>query len=350
MWKNQILRRYYEFGFAIDEAFARPAPIALNCERIYSTQELRTPYQFENDTLWKIGSRSEITKITTNSVDIVARTPTFDDGRARRLEDFAIDANNHVWIATWEGIARFDSEEWRWFGTEDGLPDTFTSAIAMTEDRRLWAITIEGFAWFEPDTQKWQPYEAKNGQLDTGSHPTFVHLASGAVWFLSGTQLYQYRPENDEGFWWEEVTDIHSDPSVLDVAYEAKGVTEKAFWLFGWYNDLHTLGYINTDTGERYALNAEETNGAMPDDYIAGYVPESDISVWVSFEYEGLYRFQWGEDGLGRWQQYVLQFGDDLYVRDPVNDSMIVPVGIDSTGRLWIVNQKGTSLCIVPSE
>src|SRR4029453_9245344 len=47
-----------------------------------------------------------------------------------------------LWIATWDGLARWDGERITSYGTPDGLPSTYVEALSEAPDGTLWLDTF----------------------------------------------------------------------------------------------------------------------------------------------------------------------------------------------------------------
>ncbi len=166
------------------------------------------------------------------------------------INDIAIDPNGDVWIATNQGVSRFDGSDWQnytqqdglasnhvnaiaaspagviWFGTNNGLSKydgitwtTFTKqdslphnqfrALAVGEDEILWGVTVNGvFGRF--DGAAWESIEgAPNGNIDT------MTIVEGVVYLGTNKGLVKY--ENDA------FTSIEPQVNINEVAGDSAG-------------------------------------------------------------------------------------------------------------------------------
>lgn len=78
------------------------------------------------------------------------------------VRDIEIDSQSVKWIATAQGIARFDGTDWQTFGTAHGLPGTFVDDLAIGPDGRVWAATTRGLAFY--DGAAWQTIPESAGR------------------------------------------------------------------------------------------------------------------------------------------------------------------------------------------
>ncbi len=61
-----------------------------------------------------------------------------------RVNFLAQDSRGYLWIATWEGLSRFDGDEFVHFGTREGLGSDFIHATAEDGAGRMWVATADG--------------------------------------------------------------------------------------------------------------------------------------------------------------------------------------------------------------
>ena len=87
------------------------------------------------------------------------------------------DAKGYIWLATWEGLSRFDGYEFTNFGVSDGLGDPIINAVAEDQEGRLWAAANGGGVSRLIDNPN------DRASLETGSeshsHQKFVRYACG---------------------------------------------------------------------------------------------------------------------------------------------------------------------------
>jgi hypothetical protein len=71
-----------------------------------------------------------------------------------------IDVGADIWVATGNGVGRWDGEHWTAYSTADGLPSNDVRGVAAYQDT-VWAATAGGAAYF--DGQSWQAFTHDNG-------------------------------------------------------------------------------------------------------------------------------------------------------------------------------------------
>lgn len=73
------------------------------------------------------------------------------DGLAQsRVNAIVRDSHGYVWIATWEGVSRFDGRRFVAYGPREGLPNPLVWCVAEARDGRMWFGTHGGgLAWLD---------------------------------------------------------------------------------------------------------------------------------------------------------------------------------------------------------
>ena len=98
---------------------------------------------------------------------------------ANRINDIAEDANGYLWIATSDGLARYDGigfEVWR---VGRGLRDNFVWSVHVDARNRVWVGTAKaGLAMLDADRRAFRYYDRRN-------HP---HIGSNDIWSIASTR------------------------------------------------------------------------------------------------------------------------------------------------------------------
>jgi len=99
-----------------------------------------------------------------------------------------------VWIATDQGLVRWDGMQWTTYTTADGLPSNDIRGVSSNRYHTIWAATAGGAAYFNGQT--WYAFTPENG-LPTGDLNGVQAQPGGEVWFSTrGNGLLVFVPAN----------------------------------------------------------------------------------------------------------------------------------------------------------
>ncbi|MBC7417636.1 MAG: diguanylate cyclase, partial [Pedobacter sp.] len=101
------------------------------------------------------------------------------------------DKKGFLWIATSNGVSRFDGTNFQNFGIEDGLPDTQILQIAEDRQERLWFFALNGQVSFLKDGKF---YNASNNKVLAKIHPgavvvSFLQDKDDRIWLGTNSNL-----------------------------------------------------------------------------------------------------------------------------------------------------------------
>ena len=122
----------------------------------------------------------------------------------QRITALLTDARGVLWVGTEErGLASWDGENWRTYGSADGLPDNRIVALFADREGRLWVSTGTGLGYLPADGGPFRRI-GLNG-LRTLPILAFAQTADGSILFggISGLQAWraddalQQTPEMD---------------------------------------------------------------------------------------------------------------------------------------------------------
>ena len=90
-----------------------------------------------------------------------------DQGLMGAAEDVAFQGDNLVWVATSEGVGRFDrsKKEWKMFTTKDGIVSNKVFSLAV-DGEVLWIGTGSGLTRFNTASGEWKSYTTADGLAD----------------------------------------------------------------------------------------------------------------------------------------------------------------------------------------
>ena len=180
----------------------------------------------------------------------------------QRVNDFAEDADGHIWIATSRGLNKYDVHEYhQYFSADDttGLPDNLINAVLRSSDGRLWAATASGIA-VQTETGGFRRIPVLGGDANiTG----LVETASGALVAENMSGLYSFDQEESV------FKPVVSDLGAIDPAFALDG--HNRLWI------PSTMGIDCYETGSFSKVTTLPTTRQM---YHLCYVGNGEL--WMS--------------------------------------------------------------------
>jgi len=135
---------------------------------------------------------------------------------SNRVNALAEDRQGYLWIATRDGLARYDGVGFRIWRIEDGLGDNFVWTVHVDAQDRVWAGTRRGgLSMLDADRATFTYY-------NRGTHPAIrgdeiwsvLSTPDGAVWFgTADSGLYRFLPDGQLQAFAADPSDPRSLPS-----------------------------------------------------------------------------------------------------------------------------------------
>ena len=238
----------------------------------------------------------------------------------QRIFDIAFTADGNAWLAADDGLHRFDGFVWNVFGTNSGLPSSFTRAVCVDKQNRLWVGSDAGAGIWDFQTHQYNPHGSRNG-LANSNVREIDQDPDGTLWFSCDQ--------------WPETTARPGGLSCWDSAGR--------WQTFRQTNGLpmdYVIGYFRDSTDRQFALTRQGwaqrqgENWGLPAN--PGYDTE-DCVLQMAEAQDGTL-FAQGEQALlilknGRWQNHP-----DGHTRlvCTTRSGEVVAVECDSErGQLW---------------
>ena len=161
---------------------------------------------------------------TARAERLPVRVFTTADGLANnRVNRGTLDANGFLWLATGEGVSRFDGGRFESFGIADGLPNANTNDVLGTRDGRLYVATDGGVAMLDLAERSLRPTFRT---ITPEPADCVIQDADGVVWSGGPKGLVRY-----DGV---HTTSIKIPHGVISIAYDPH---DRSMWI-GTYRGL----------------------------------------------------------------------------------------------------------------
>ncbi|MGH8028062.1 MAG: ligand-binding sensor domain-containing protein, partial [Pseudoxanthomonas sp.] len=241
---------------------------------------------------------------------------------ATTIPALARDREGYLWIATWDGLARYDGVDFQvWRHDPDdpaSLPGNVVQALHIDGDDRIWVATENGGLSVMGAERKGFRHYRLADHPEMGSDDVFTIASQGKdLWFGTfGGGLHRLSPQGlITGFRADENSPggLPSD-TVLSLSFDQKGGL--------WIGTMSGLARFDGKAVHRVATPAGE-------DLIVYSVTRIGDTQWVGTS-EGV--FQWRIDG--RWQTPEWS---PMFARP----NAVMTILSDGSGEYWLASQGG---------
>jgi ligand-binding sensor domain-containing protein/signal transduction histidine kinase len=289
-----------------------------------------------------------------------------------RVTQIVQDGQGFMWLATQQGVDRYDGYQFRMFKNDRRQANTLCGVfmLALFKDRSgtLWMGCENGLDRFDASTETFVHYQIAS---DTVPHQSYAvrHIyedAHGALWLSTGNGLCRLEPDSGRTTWYRHNSDDRRSLSSDDIkssGEDRRGV----FWVasgegldsfdpstgrvtfhvplrepheLSFYEDRHGVFWILSASGNGLAildrerglvtryLFAEELPG-LPLTGVIQMLEDQDDNLWVGTLSDGLLRFD-------REHVRFTRYRNDPSNPDSLPENRITALLADREGNIWV--------------
>jgi diguanylate cyclase (GGDEF)-like protein/PAS domain S-box-containing protein len=267
-----------------------------------------------------------------NIADIQFKNLTTADGLSSdSITDIAEDGDGYIWIATFDGLNRYDGYTFKQYKHEsnkpNSLPEQLIRQLLVDNTGTLWVVTHNGIGRYNPNKDNFDIYNTNNSGFNSNKIDALTQMSDGSLLAAGEQGLYQLSPNT------EQFEQIHTQitlfpPDIIFVFSE-----ENRIWLGTYGNGIYQL---NRATGK---LSALESEGPI-------YTAKGNLADYLHDikKYDGHY---WLATEKG-----ILVLDENNNVKKHYNVTSEVPIvgnwvrtiEIENESTLWIGTELGISI------
>jgi len=315
----------------------------------YGSKNTITSIAEKGNNVW-IGTNSGLFVRSKSSGSIIL-TYSMENGLpSNTVNDVVVDAFDNVWVATSNGLAKFDGASWLIYNTSSGLPYNSIKEITIDQSGNIWVYTrnesniskLENNVWTNYSTSSY-PYcitAGPNGNIWIGTH-------EGAMFFDVNTETFtSYHDEIGTGTEQRSVYDIIVDAN-LNIWLGASNGLHKydgnAFTSYTSSNGVALFAeHLATDASgniwlssytvlKKFIISTESASNYYNNSTLTTITIDSNEKVWLGSEY-GLKRFVNVDD---TWDEFI--------VSNSLSNSNVSDFVFDTSDNLWVATEHGLS-------
>lgn len=267
-----------------------------------------------------IASRFGITQ------NFVLKHISVDDGLpSSEVYDMIQDKNGFIWIASDNGLARYDGTKFKVYNSKNGLTDNTILKVLEDNDGTIWTKTIDGkISYVKNDSIIIYNYQVKKPQPSPESIelPEMAGLdTTGKKWIVSNRNSYILQEINNALF----KTICYDSTSGPSTTYFIKILSENNF--------IYSYSY-SSDTVADYSIKRR-------DGFIALHTP----TISKLKKHHKIYRLKADKFiGLNNVGHYVIFNEKKILTQGKIDIKNIKMIYEDSYSRIWISNPNGAYL------
>lgn len=242
------------------------------------------------------------------------------------VQDIIQDKDGYIWVATEDGINRYDSYEFKIFRQDhkdkQSLHENWTLSLAEQPGKGIWVGTVSGVTFLEFTTQKFKNYSNDDKNLKTKIRElTFVE--NGQLMIASDNGLYIYDEKQDKVIPFES-----RSGEKLTSAIDSIAESEEYIYVA----TRSCIVRISKATRALYNLCDLPSLEFMKSKVLNKLLVQQD-KLWIGTT-KGLFQY----DSASEQVKSFLHSDTELY---SINGEYIQDLAFDSDGALWIATTNG---------
>ncbi len=255
---------------------------------------------------------------------------SLSDGLSQSVVNSVIqDSDGYIWLATEDGLNRFDSYEFKTFRhdhrKDDSLHENWVISLIEEPGYGIWVGTVSGLSFFDPKQQSFTDYSIFNGDLKTYIW-SFIYDQNSVVWIATDNGLFYVDRANNQ-----VVPFIDSSGKELDD--EVTSLTDSDDYIYAATSNC--IYRIEKKSNHRVNLCDNPELNILNNSVLKIIKIQGEL-LWIGTA-NGLFRYNLQSNIL---TAYINQ----KEKINSISDNQINDLVIDKNSSLWIATSKGLNL------
>ena len=252
---------------------------------------------------------------------------SIDQGLSQSVvQDIIQDEYGYIWIATEDGLNRFDSYEFKVYRhdhrNQHSLHDNWVLSLAEEPGKGIWVGTFSGLTFLDHKTQRFKNYSDNNKKLRSKIQ-NIVRLENGDVYAASENGLFVLDRERDQ-------FELYTSSNGQKITGDTQSIVETDEYLY--VSSLDCLIRIDREKNTVFNMCDLNSLSSVKRKNISQVVVQ-DNSIWIATN-NGLFLYDVKRDSLTSY----FNRPDDV---SSISSNYVQDILIDNHGALWIATVAG---------
>ncbi|MCB0520942.1 MAG: hypothetical protein H6577_11330 [Lewinellaceae bacterium] len=209
------------------------------------------------------------------------------------VKDIVKDRQGFLWVATLNGLNRFDGHSfWQFYhdpNSPNSLPENFVKEITLAPDGSLWTSGNKGICRIDPATLEFRRFLLPENKdtLPNDGVGRVVFDETGMGWVSAEKGLYQFDPTNGS---------IHFFPLEPEYAGYFDTYLDAAGRL--WLIEKEQISYFDTKTKKLRRFDTSSPGSPLHGASVMQVRPDQRGKIWIGTWFKGLFWYDAARDSI----------------------------------------------------
>jgi len=245
------------------------------------------------------------------------------------VNDIIQDRDGYIWLATEDGLNRFDSYEFKTYRHDhknlNSLHENWVISLIEEPGFGIWVGTVAGLSFFNPVDESFTDYTDSNADLKTTIH-SFIYSQNSVVWLATDNGLFYVNRKTNQ------VQPFVSDTGVT-IDDETRTLKESDDFI---YAATSSCIYRIEKSSKKLLNFCDKKELKMPNNTVLTAIEIKKEFLWVGTT-KGLYCYNMKSKELSG-------FTHDKNNPSSISGNVINDLAVDRNLSLWVATRNGLNL------